>query len=135
MDGQRKIPDFSDDIASLLKDLEEIKTKQFIAGDSWIFYRNQTSNDIDYTVNILATNGVKVFRVQFIPDFPDLPCAANFTERKTFTVSHREQIVATQGAQHSWDLRYTALNNNFVLTSKVQVSATQPGTIIVSQIA
>lgn len=135
MDVVRKEPELSDDIVGLLKDLEEIKTKQFMAGDSWIFYRNQTEDAIDYTVNIPATNGVKVYRVTFVPDFPDIPCAATFDESKTWSVSHREQIVPTQGTTHSWDLRYTALNNNLVVTSKVQVSATQPGTIIVSQIA
>lgn len=133
----REEPTFDSEVAQLLKDLEEIKTAQLTGGDSWIFYRNVSGLSSDLHVSIPSSGSVKVYRIEFAPEKPELTCAANLfmSEDVAPGMSWRTQVIPTQGDQHSWDVRYTANVNNFVLDARVIIKATQRGTFTIMQIA
>lgn len=131
----RKLPSFDQEVNQVLDDVEQLKQAQFIGGDSWIFYRNQSANPVDLHISIPTSGNVKVYRIEFVPDNPELECAATLFMAESSVISYREQIVPTQGARHSWDIRYTALANNFLYDAKVQIKSTQQGTFTITQIA
>lgn len=113
---------------------ETIKNRQFIGGDSWIFYKVITNQTADMSF-ALAPGAITVYRISYLPDVADQLCAVNYRLIERFDVGYRLQPIPTPGINNSWDLRYTGSGpgtTNYSAT--IMMESNQHGSIQVSKL-
>jgi hypothetical protein len=134
-DNNRQIPTITADIATLINDLEKIKTEQPVGGDSWVFYRNQSALAWDLT---LPAN-VALYKVTFLPNAPNRPCAANLLLASDISWNPDDPkiIPAQDGTNHCWYVLWDNVlgQNNAGYNYKFQIPASQKGTFSIVRIS